>query len=146
MEKSVKFEKFCLFFLLGILLCSSAGYSESDAKQQIQPEGYPIATDVFTTLQKTVVPGPRPSGAIRLDEVSKYKDYGYGQWMMGGPLFPEKRTDLMGSSYEGPSVTQETRLLNFFTLTDIHVTDKESPNQLIYLQRLHETLPVGASL
>jgi len=31
-------------------------------------------------------------------------------------------------------------------MSDIHITDKESPNQLIYLQRLHPTLPVGGSL
>ncbi|UZE51564.1 TIGR03768 family metallophosphoesterase [Rhodopseudomonas sp. P2A-2r] len=36
--------------------------------------------------------------------------------------------------------------MTFFTISDIHITDKESPNQLIYLQRLHKTLPVSASL
>ena len=40
--------------------------------------GYSIASDVSTTLQRTVVPGPTPSVAINLYEVSKYKQYGYG--------------------------------------------------------------------
>jgi metallophosphoesterase (TIGR03768 family) len=52
----------------------------------------------------------------------------------------------MGSAYDGAAVTSKTKLLNFFTISDIHITDKESPNQLIYLQRLHKTLPVSASL
>ncbi|MDO9591811.1 MAG: TIGR03768 family metallophosphoesterase, partial [Erysipelotrichaceae bacterium] len=37
-------------------------------------------------------------------------------------------------------------LSNFFTFSDIHITDKESPNQLIYIQRLHPNLPVGGSI
>ena len=131
---------------MGMLIFSSQGCSTNVVRDQSQPKGYPIAPDVFTTLQRTVVPGPKPSAAIRLDEVSKYKQYGYGQWTTGGPLLSEKRTDLMGSAYDGAAVTQKTKLLNFFTISDIHITDKESPNQLIYLQRLHETLPVGASL
>ncbi len=131
---------------MGVWIFPWAGYSESDAGQQAQLEGYPIASDVVTTLQKTVVPGPKPSVMIQLDEISKYTEYGYGQWTTGGPLLSEKRIDLMGSAYDGAAVTSKTKLLNFFTISDIHITDKESPNQLIYLQRLHETLPVGASL
>ena len=129
-----------------MLIFPVVGYSENDAGQQVRLEGYPIASDVFTTLQKTVVPGSKPSAMIRLDEISKYKEYGYGQWTTGGPLLSEKRTDLMGRTYDGAAVTSKTKLLNFFTLSDIHITDKESPNQLIYLQRLHKTLPVSASL
>ena len=131
---------------MGVLIFPWVGYSESDTGQQARLEGYPIASEVFTTLQRTVVPGPKPSVNIPLDKVSKYKENGYGQWTTGAPLFSEKRTDLMGSAYDGAAVTKKSKLLNFFTISDIHITDKESPNQLIYLQRLHETLPVGASL
>ena len=131
---------------MGVLIFSSQGCSTTAVREQSQPKGYPIASEVFTTLQRTVVPGQKPSVAIRLDELSKYKKYGYGQWTTGEPLLTEKRTDLMGSAYDGASVTQKTKLLNFFTISDIHITDKESPNQVIYLQRLHKTLPVGASL
>jgi metallophosphoesterase (TIGR03768 family) len=139
-------KKFCWVFLIGVLIFPWVGCSKSDVELQGQPKGYPIASDVFTTLQKTVVPGSQPPGLIRLDEISKYKAYGYGQWTTGGPLLSVKRTDLMGSAYDGAAVTSKTKLLNFFTLSDIHITDKESPNQLIYLQRLHKTLPVSASL
>jgi hypothetical protein len=44
----------------------------------------------------------------------------------------------MSSGYSGTSVTRKTKLLNFFAITDIHTTDKESPAQLIYLQQLND--------
>jgi metallophosphoesterase (TIGR03768 family) len=113
---------------------------------QIQPKGYEIASDVQTTLQRTVAPDATPSTAIALDEVSKYSQYGYGNWNYGSGLPYDSRLDLMPATYGGSAVTKKTKLLNFFTISDIHITDKESPNQLIYLQRLHPTLPVGASL
>ncbi len=129
-----------------MLIFSSSGCSKSVIRNQSQIGGYPIASDVFTTRQRTVVPGPKPSVTIHLDEVSKYRQYGYGNWTFGDPLTSVTRTDIMPALYDGSAVTKKTNLLNFFTITDIHMTDKESPNQLIYLQRLHPTLPVGASL
>jgi metallophosphoesterase (TIGR03768 family) len=113
---------------------------------QIQPKGYPIASDVQTTLQRTVAPGATPSTAIALGEVSKYSQYGYGNWNYGSGLPFDRRLDLMPATYSGSAVTKKTKLLNFFTISDIHITDKESPNQGIYIQHLHPTLPVGASL
>jgi hypothetical protein len=90
--------------------------------------------------------GATPSTAINLWEISKYSQYGYGNWTYGPGLPYDKRLDIMPAAYSGSAVTKKTKLLNFFTISDIHITDKESPNQLIYLQRLHPTLPVGASL
>ena len=43
----------------------------------------------------------------------------------------------MPAGYSGASVTRKAKLLNFFTISDIHITDKESPSQLIYLQQLY---------
>ena len=129
-----------------MLVFPLAGCSANDAGHKSQPEGYPIAADVFTTLQRTVVPGPKPASPIHLDEVSKYKQYGYGHWTFGEPLKSVMRTDIMPALYDGTAVIKKEKLLNFFTISDIHITDKESPSQLIYLQRLHETLPVGAAL
>lgn len=40
---------------------------------------------------------------------------------------------LMPANYSTNSVKNEGKLLNFFTLTDIHLTDKESPTQAILL-------------
>lgn len=109
-------------------------------------QGHPIASDVQTTLQRTVAPGATPSTAIALSEVSKYAQYGYGNWNYGSGLPYDRRLDIMPPTYSGSTVTKKTKLLNFFTISDIHITDKESPNQLIYLQHRYPTLPVGASL
>ncbi len=103
------------------------------ASNESQIAGYPISSDVFTTIQRTVVPVPIPSVKIRLDEVSKYKQNGYGTWHYGSSLKYEKRLDIVPTSYTGASVTNTARLLRFFTITDIHIADKESPSSAIYL-------------
>jgi len=142
-------KKFYLVFLTGILIFSSTGcfvYSKTVVKNQNRFERYPIDLEVFTTAQRTIVPGSKPLVVIRLDELSKYNQYGYGNWTFGNPLEFVTRTEIMPALYDGIGVTKKTKLLNFFTISDIHITDKESPNQLIYLQRLWPTLPVGASL
>jgi metallophosphoesterase (TIGR03768 family) len=136
MKTSYEYKKFCLVLLMGMLVFSIAGYSKSEAQQQSPPEGYPISSEVSTTRQKTIMPDPTPSVTILLDEVSKYKQYGYGTWKDGKGIDGGKRTDIMPAGYTGASVTKKTKLLNFFTITDIHITDKESPSQLIYLQQL----------
>ncbi len=131
---------------VGALAVSTFAIGKVSATFQSQLGGYPIASDVFTTLQKTVVPGPTPSVKIQLYEISKYRQYGFGNWALGGPLKSVTRTDIMPALYDGSAVTKKVKLLKFFTITDVHITDKESPNQAIYLQRVHKTLPVSASL
>jgi metallophosphoesterase (TIGR03768 family) len=123
----------------GMLVFSFAGSSHSHAAGRPgQPEGYPIESNVTTTRQKTIafdatVKGLRPA---ELSQISKYKQYGYGTWTDGKGVEDGKRTDIMPAGYASTSATKKTKLLNFFTLSDIHITDKESPSQLIYLQQL----------
>jgi metallophosphoesterase (TIGR03768 family) len=130
---------FSLIFALALQLllaaCGGVGGRGNTSGPQVV-EGYPIASDFFTTRQKTVVPGPTPSVTILLDEVSKYNQYGYGTWNDGKGIDDGKRTDIMPAGYTGVSATKKAKLLNFFTISDIHITDKESPSQLIYLQQL----------
>ncbi|MFA5182698.1 MAG: TIGR03768 family metallophosphoesterase [Syntrophales bacterium] len=146
MRPAYESKKFWLAFLMGMLIFSLSGCSKSVVRNQSQIEGYPIDSNVSTTLQRTVTPGSKPSTAITLGEVSKYSQYGYGNWTYGSGLPYDKRLDIMSTTYSSSTITKKTKLLNFFTISDIHITDKESPNQLIYLQRLHPSLPVGASL
>lgn len=106
-----------------------------------------IASEVFTTLQYTVVPGPKPSVALPLSEVSRFKQYGYGNWTLGNPLKAEVRIDLMPMNFDASAVTKKRKLLNFFTVSDVHITDKEAPNQMIHVGRMVESLvAVSASL
>lgn len=114
---------------------SGCGGGDSGGISPVQ--GYPIdSTNVVTTAQYTVVPGPSPAVTIQLADVVNYSRYGYGNWTLGGPLTPVTRTDIMSPSYSHTRVSKKTKLLNFFAMTDIHITDKESPSQLIYLQQL----------
>ncbi|MCX5748861.1 MAG: TIGR03768 family metallophosphoesterase [Candidatus Saganbacteria bacterium] len=142
MKKSYEFKRSCFVFLAAMLVFSLFGCLKSSGQLQ----GYPISSDVFTTLQRTIKPGPKPPVSIALDEFSKYKQYGYGSWKYGGPAKADVRTDIMPATYKGASVTKKTKLLNFFTISDIHITDKEAPNQAIYLSHIYKALPISASL
>ena len=96
--------------------------------------GYPINSTVETTLERTVIPVPVPSASPVLYpyQVANYSAYGYGCWTYGGGLAYEKRLDLMPGGYPATPVTHSARLLNFFTLSDIHIADKETPAQAIF--------------
>jgi len=121
---------------MGILIVSWSACS--GAGTQSQGQSYPIDSNVQTTLQKTIVPGTiAPGSTIPSSAVSQYDKYGYGKWTPGQGLPLDPRIDTMPAGYSGASVTNKAKLLNFFAFTDIHITDKESPAQLIYLQQLY---------
>ena len=99
--------------------------------------GYPIDSAVSTTLASTIAfPAIKGLSMAELVKVSQYRQYGYGVWTHGQGLPSAPRNDLMPRGYNGASVAKKTKLLHFFTIADIHITDKESPSQLIYLQQL----------
>jgi metallophosphoesterase (TIGR03768 family) len=97
-------------------------------------EGGPSASRVVTTLQKTIVPDPIPAGAepVLPHELTKYEKNGYGKWSYGPGLKREKRLDLMPADYDGASTSAAARLLRFFAISDIHITDVQSPAQAIF--------------
>jgi len=67
MKRSYGYKKFCLVvFLISMLLFSLSACSKCAVKNQSQPAGYPIAADVQTTAQRTILPGTTPSTAINL--------------------------------------------------------------------------------
>jgi metallophosphoesterase (TIGR03768 family) len=86
----------------------------------------------LTTRQQTVRPVVIPDGTkpIYPSNVVNYAVYGYSAWQTGPGVDDGQRFELMQVGYKG--ATNAARLLNFFTLTDIHITDKESPVQGIY--------------
>jgi len=121
-----------------------------------QAATYPIDATVSTTAERMISfpftmsdpppnmlppPPPSPNGkpglsVIELDQVSKYDELGYGAWTFGAPLPIVPRKDLMPGGDAYPTPTRRKKLLNFFAITDIHITDKEAPNSFIYLQQL----------
>jgi len=135
MKPSYEFKNSCLMLAMGLLIVSLTACSAGGAQTQVQ--GYPIDPDVATTLQRTIAYGTIPDNSTQLSAVSQYSKYGYGNWTFGPGLPSDPRTDIMPAGYTGASVTNKAKLLNFFTISDIHITDEESPSQLIYLQQLY---------
>lgn len=107
---------------------------------------YPIDPKVATTADRTIVPGPLPTAAVEVWELAKYERLGVGTWSWGKGEAPVTRVDLMPAGWDAKAADGGKRLVKFFAISDIHITDKEAPNQGIYLQRLHPELAVTTSL
>lgn len=95
-----------------------------------QPVEWPIAKDVFTTAQQQILPVALPADTPQINpaDVPLYSVFGYSAWHAGAGLPYVKRTELAPAYTNAPNAAS---LLSFFSITDIHVTDKESPAQPI---------------
>ncbi|MFA6240945.1 MAG: TIGR03768 family metallophosphoesterase [Candidatus Hydrogenedentales bacterium] len=104
------------------------------------PVRWPIAKDVYTTAEQQILPVGLSVFTPQIDpwQVPLYDDYGYSDWLAGNgtdygsdpenPVPHDKRTDLAPDYIDAENAA---RLLTFFAITDIHITDKESPAQPI---------------
>jgi metallophosphoesterase (TIGR03768 family) len=109
------------------------------------PKRYPIATPVQTTRERMLAfPASLSPGLARneLPQVPRYREFGYGEWTYGSGLPVVQRSDLMAAGYKKPADPAPKRLMRFFSFSDIHITDKEAPNQLIAFQ---QTEPAATS-
>jgi metallophosphoesterase (TIGR03768 family) len=70
-----------------------------------------------------------------LHRVSEYEKRGYGIWSYGSGLPLVPRVEIMRKGYLPSDAEKRIPLLNFFAMTDIHLTDKEAPNQFIHNQQ-----------
>ncbi len=111
----------------------------------VPPPTYPIETPVVTTVDRmlsfplTISPVLAPA---ELNQVARFAELGYGEWSFGAGLPVMERLDLMPAGYVRPDDNAKTRLGRFFTFADVHITDKEAPNQLILFQ---ETEPASVT-
>jgi len=96
------------------------------------------------TRQRTITPVALPTNtpAILASNIPNYAVYGYSSWQWG-PGEDEGRQFLTPA--ESTGATHAGRLLNFFAITDIHVTDKESPSQSLITSYESETGEHGNS-
>jgi metallophosphoesterase (TIGR03768 family) len=102
------------------------------------PRRYPIATPAQTTRERVLSFPASISPGLEKTElhlVPRYKEFGYGEWSYGSGLPVMQRTDLMPAGYKKPAAAAPKRLVRFFSFSDIHITDKEAPNQLISFQQ-----------
>ena len=107
---------------------------------------YPIVTPVYTTLYQRVNTIGNPQGSppakqppfatIYPIDISLYQDNGYGEWELdqnddyASYTLPNMTTqDFSQTSTPDPDAVP---LLSFFTMSDVHLADKESPAHLIY--------------
>jgi metallophosphoesterase (TIGR03768 family) len=98
----------------------------------IGDQNNPVSTTYYTTIDRTILPDVVPATpTVRIDDPANFVKKGYGTWHLGAGLPEQKRLDMMPSGYVTPTGVQPARLLRFFTITDIHITDKESPAQAI---------------
>ena len=84
------------------------------------------------TRQKTILPADLPPDApgIAPSNVSEYVSSGFGAWNWGPGADEGAKLDLMPAGYAG--APHAAQLLSFFSISDIHITDKESPAQVPY--------------
>ncbi len=108
---------------------------------------YPISKDVQTTLDRTVIatgspvlPNPLADPPTYANvypcQISLYTQNDYGEWLQNPKGIPAGQAvsyceiDMYGNyvlqSVPDPSATT---LLTFFTMSDVHICDKESPAQ-----------------
>lgn len=112
-----------LFFSIGFLTA---------ADNTNQKYGRPPC--VPTTVDQTILPVavPKASPALHPYEISKFSQFGYGVWKYGAGLPYIQRIDLLPAGYAPAASAPRARLLKFFTLSDVHVMDEETPAQAIY--------------
>jgi metallophosphoesterase (TIGR03768 family) len=118
---------------IGTLELTSCGGSVTPHPPVLpQTVRWPIARSVYTTAQQQVLPVAVPATAIQINpgDVAQYAPNGYSTWKLGGPLSYALRKDFAPAYTGAPNVA---RLLFYYAMSDIHIADKESPAQPIYV-------------
>lgn len=106
----------------------------------INPDTVKKTTERMLAFKFTKPPVSSPKSKLglhptELSQVWEYDRFGYGQYWLANGLPVVPRYDLLANSQNYPAPTKRKRLAHFFAITDIHITDKEAPNQLIYIQQ-----------
>lgn len=87
----------------------------------------------LTTRKQTITPRyiPPDTPPLAPSNISQYVSSGYGAWDLSPGTNEGRKVDLMPTGYTARA--NSARLLSFFAMSDIHITDKESPAQAPYL-------------
>jgi metallophosphoesterase (TIGR03768 family) len=131
-------------YSIGSFFVSYSGLSLSVPCTNIT--AYPISDEVKTTVDRMLsfqmpervgAPGSvKGLAPTELHRVDQYNQYGYGVYSFGPGLPVERRFDLMPEDYRATDISRLSCFTSFFTISDIHLTDKQAGNQLIAIQQL----------
>lgn len=112
---------------LGALTGCSRGGSAA-----AQVARWPIDREVYTTLQQQILPVAISAGTVQLNprDITLYSEFGYSAWQ-AGPGMPHALWNTIAPGYN--NAPHSALLLSFFAMTDIHIADKESPAQPLYI-------------
>lgn len=131
-------------YSIGSIVMTYSGWSFA-AKNGIFTT-YKIDSEVRTTVERMLsfsvpdlVKSPASNKGLaptELHYLNQYKKYQYGSYTYGPGLPIERRFDLMPEGYQPEHIKRLQRLSSFFTVSDIHLTDKQAGNQLIAIQQL----------
>jgi metallophosphoesterase (TIGR03768 family) len=114
--------------ILVVILIATYGCTNSKSGSGISP-----ASKYTSTLDRTLIEDAVPAiPTAKISDPEGFVKSGYGTWHYGPGIPCQKRVDLMPAGYDYASAKNSTTLLRFFTITDIHITDKESPAQAMY--------------
>jgi metallophosphoesterase (TIGR03768 family) len=109
---------------------------------------YPIDQTVVTTRERMIAfPAALPGlSKTQIDQVDQYEKFGYGAWTYGAPLPVATRAELLPAGAAPHTTGKKAKLLRFFAFTDVHITDKEAPNQLIAFQQTEPFATTNTSI
>lgn len=126
--RTIHFLPVHLLLIPGLLLSANISCKKSTGTLS------PATEKVYTTVERTIVPTNAYTFPLLIgpNEVTKFSQYGFGLWEYGPGIPYQRRLDLMPAGYTGDNVSQAASLLHFFSISDIHITDKESPAEAIY--------------
>jgi metallophosphoesterase (TIGR03768 family) len=110
---------------IGLLCCLL--FLGCGSSNKVEPPAVPLTTRVQTVKLVAVPPG---AAEINPRDIALYAANGYSAWETGPGEDQGRLFDLMPAGYTGAANT--ARLLSYFAISDIHITDKESPAESLY--------------
>jgi metallophosphoesterase (TIGR03768 family) len=132
-----------------VLAAASIGATGTPPASANGARRYPIETPAVTSRERMLAfPESRSPGLAKteLNQVPRYAEFGYGEWSYGAGLPVVDRLDLMPRGHAGTEGAGTTRLLRFFSFTDVHITDEEAPNQLMLFQQIEPHAAANTSI
>lgn len=112
----------CILFIVGLTFSTTI----INAKSENVKKYITTADATYEPVSPTDVSNPPLP-----NQLEDYAKKGYGKYVKSKGLDYVVRTDLLKSGYAVDTKKSRTSLLSFFTMSDIHITDIQSPAQVL---------------